>query len=62
VFAKCIIAKYKAALKRTFVSQDIKDFASAFPVLQEARNLADYDPTIYERTDVLALMMIRVRG
>jgi hypothetical protein len=32
-------------LGRTAVSQEMRDFAGAFAVLQEARNLADYDPT-----------------
>lgn len=36
--------KYKRHLGRTAVSQDMRDFAGAFPSLQDARHLADYDP------------------
>lgn len=36
--------KYKRHLARTAVSQDMRDFAGAFPPLQDARHLADYDP------------------
>jgi hypothetical protein len=36
--------KYKLQLRRTAVSQDMRDFAGIFPVLQDARHLADYDP------------------
>jgi uncharacterized protein (UPF0332 family) len=38
--------KIKAQLRRDSVSQDTRDFAGNFPALQEARHLADYDPTI----------------
>jgi hypothetical protein len=31
-------------LKRMAVSQDMRDFAAVFVVLQEARHRADYDP------------------
>lgn len=66
----------------------MREFASAFPALQEARHLADYSPsTVFlasdvdslidaaevaiaafdridpeERTDVLALMMVKSKG
>jgi hypothetical protein len=35
---------YVRHLRRQWVSQDLRDFAGAFPPLQEARHLADYDP------------------
>ena len=38
--------KIKAQLRRNSVSQDTRDFAGNFPALQEARHLADYDPTV----------------
>ncbi len=34
----------KRQLGRNAVSQNMRDFAKAFKVLQEARHLADYDP------------------
>lgn len=36
--------RYKRHLRRTVVSQDMRDFAATFLALQEARHLADYDP------------------
>ena len=36
--------KYKDHLRRNAVSRDMGDFAGAFPTLQDARHLADYDP------------------
>lgn len=49
--------KYQRVLQRISVSQDIKDFASAFPTLQEARHLADYDPMIqFFVSDVASLV------
>ena len=36
--------KYQTSLGRQFFSQDMKDFCSALPALQEARHSADYDP------------------
>jgi hypothetical protein len=38
--------RYKYHLRRTSVSQDMRDFAGAFPALQDARHLADYDPSV----------------
>lgn len=38
--------KYQTSLRRTSVSQDMKDFPVIFAALQEARHLADYDPAI----------------
>jgi hypothetical protein len=38
--------KYQVRLKRTALSQDIRDFAATFPTLQELRHLADYDPSV----------------
>ena len=75
-------------LGRTAVSQEMRDFVSAFSLLQEARHLADYDPSAGfvlsdsaalveaadaamtafdqvmpdERADVLALLLVNVRG
>jgi hypothetical protein len=37
----------KRQLGREAVSQEMRNFANAFPVLQEARHLADYDPTAF---------------
>ncbi len=37
--------KYKRALGKESLSQDMRDFAGVFPELQEARHLADYHPT-----------------
>lgn len=37
--------KYRTHLRRTAVSQDLRDFAGAFASLQEARHAADYDPS-----------------
>lgn len=49
--------KYQNSLRRTFTSQDMRDFASAFPALQEARHLADYDPaTRFFPSDVSSLV------
>ena len=79
--------KFKRLLRRDAVSQDIRRFAETFQDLQEARHLADYDPsarflpadvlslinmaeaamaafdrtTAKEQTDILALMMVRLR-
>lgn len=39
-------SKFKDALRRSAVSQDTRDFAFAFPALQAARHLADYDPAV----------------
>lgn len=36
--------KYQLSLQRKNVSQDMVDFAVVFPILQEVRHLADYDP------------------
>jgi uncharacterized protein (UPF0332 family) len=36
--------KYKYHLRRSAISQDMRDFASVLPPLQDARHLADYDP------------------
>jgi uncharacterized protein (UPF0332 family) len=38
--------RYQARLRRSEISQDIRDFAGLFPRLQEARLLADYDPAV----------------
>jgi uncharacterized protein (UPF0332 family) len=35
---------YKKRLRRTAVSQDIRDFAAVFVPMQELRHLADYSP------------------
>jgi uncharacterized protein (UPF0332 family) len=36
--------KYKRYLRRSAVSQDMRDFAAFVPLLQEYRHEADYDP------------------
>jgi uncharacterized protein (UPF0332 family) len=38
--------RFRYLLRRSAVSQDMRDFAGAFPALQEARHRADYDPTV----------------
>jgi hypothetical protein len=38
--------RYRKQLRRLEISQDMRDFAGAFPRLQRARQLADYDPTV----------------
>jgi uncharacterized protein (UPF0332 family) len=38
--------RIKTPLRRDAVSQDARDFASGFSGLQQARHLADYDPTV----------------
>jgi len=47
----------KRQLGRSAVSQDMRIFASAFPVLQDARHLADYDPqAVFLPADVSSLV------
>jgi hypothetical protein len=49
--------KYKRCLGRTAMSQDMRDFAGAFPALQEGRHLADYDPAAqFPPSDVVSLI------
>ncbi len=36
--------KFKRQLGRTSLSKDMREFAETFPVLQDLRHLADYDP------------------
>jgi hypothetical protein len=49
--------KTKASLRRNSVSQDARDFAANFPALQDARHLADYDPTTrFLPSDVASLI------
>ena len=38
--------RFRYLLRRNAVSRDMRDFAGAFPALQEARHRADYDPTV----------------
>jgi hypothetical protein len=85
--ASSLKEKFKRPLRRSAVSQDMREFAQSFPGLQDARHLADYDPatrflpsdvsllieeaeaamaafdrtTPEEQTDVLALLMVRLR-
>ena len=85
--ASTLKQKLRIHLRRSVVSRDMRDFATIFPELQEARHLADYDPGAafppeevssvidsanaamaaldrldpVERTDLLALLMIRTR-
>lgn len=47
----------KKSLKRALVSQETRDFATAFVELQANRHLADYDPTeSFAHIDVLSLV------
>jgi len=49
--------KYRTALRRHSVSQDMRDFAGIFPSLQESRHLADYDPAVaFLASDVTSLV------
>jgi hypothetical protein len=41
--------KFKDQLLRTAASQEVRDFAGTFPELQDARHLADYDPSVQFR-------------
>jgi hypothetical protein len=44
--ASTLKERFRIHLRRTAVSRDMLDFAKAFPELQEARHLADYDPSV----------------
>ncbi len=47
----------KRQLGRTAVSRDMRDFASNFPRIQEARHSADYDPqAVFPHADVLSFI------
>jgi len=47
----------KRQLGRTAVSRDMREFASNFPRIQEARHSADYDPqAVFPHADVLSLI------
>jgi len=47
----------KRHLVRNAVSQDMRDFANTFSVLQDARHLADYDPkAVFLSADVFSLV------
>ena len=49
--------RYKRALQRTAVSTDMRAFAWSFPILQEARHTADYNPAAqFSASDVAALI------
>jgi uncharacterized protein (UPF0332 family) len=49
--------KLRSNLGRESVSRDMRDFAQAFPSLQEARHLADYHPTVlFAVSDVVSLI------
>ncbi len=57
VAASSLNTKYRTALRRPSLSQDMRDFASAFPSLQEARHMADYDPAIqFDLSDAVSLV------
>ncbi len=50
-------AAYKERLRRSTVSQDIRDFAAVFVPLQELRHLADYKPLLdISQSDVADLI------
>ncbi len=54
---------YKFHLRRSAVSTDMQDFARAFPPLQEARHLADYDPAVqFLPSDVTSLVISAERA
>ena len=38
--------RYRTQLRRSEISQDMRDFADLFPRLQRARQSADYDPAV----------------
>jgi hypothetical protein len=49
--------KYAYHLRRTAVSQNMRDFAGTFPELQDARHHADYDPVaVFLPSDVASLV------
>ena len=55
--ATTLNSSLKQQLGRQSVSQSMRDFASAFPALQEGRLLADYDPSIrFELSDATDLV------
>ncbi len=52
-----LAATYKKRLRRSAVSQDIRDFAAVFVPLQELRHLADYSPLLeISQSDVADLI------
>jgi hypothetical protein len=57
VQASTLKEKYRRHLGRSKISPDMRDFADAFPKLQEARHLADHDPAIaFLHREVLSLI------
>ena len=49
--------KFRFSLKRSAVGQDMRNFASTFPALQEVRHLADYHPSVvFAPSDVASLI------
>jgi hypothetical protein len=49
--------RFRVHLRRNEVSKDMRDFVMAFPALQEARHLADYDPGVeFLPREVLSLI------
>jgi uncharacterized protein (UPF0332 family) len=55
--ASTLKEKFRRHLCRNAVSADMRDFADAFPKLQEARHLADYDPAVaFPHQEVLSLI------
>ena len=50
-------SKLQRQLRRRSVSADMREFASGFAALQEARHMADYDPAIeFLSSDALSLV------
>lgn len=50
-------ARWRVALKRQAMSQQIQDFAATFITLQERRHTADYDPAaMFLASEVLAVV------
>lgn len=55
--ASTLKGTYKHHLRRETVTQELRDLADAFPTLQDARHLADYDPAIrFLPSDVSSLV------
>jgi hypothetical protein len=55
--APTLRVKYQSSLRKASVSQDMKDFADALPLLQDARHSADYDPAArFSPSDVSSII------
>jgi uncharacterized protein (UPF0332 family) len=54
--------RYRRQLRRSTVSATLRDFASSFPVLQEYRHLADYDPSLKFLASEVAAIITAAHG